>query len=101
MSPRPNQQQLERAAEMLRAVADRYRLRILMHLAERELNVGQLSEIEGEKITTISARLKVLFAARLVSRRRAGHTIIYAIADTHVLNLVDNAIAHACEAHGP
>ena len=46
---------------------------------------------------TMSARLKVLLAARLVNRRRAGQMAIYAIADTHVLNLVDNAVAHACE----
>jgi DNA-binding transcriptional ArsR family regulator len=86
---------------MFRAVADPNRLRVLIRLAEGELNVGQLCEVEGEKIATMSARLKVLSAARLVSRRRAGQTIIYAIADTHVLNLVDNAIAHACETHSP
>ena len=45
----------------------------------------------------MSARLKVLLTARLLKRRRVGQTIIYALADTHVLNLVDNAIAHACE----
>lgn len=97
MGEEPKQRQLEMAAEMLRALADPHRLRVLMRLAKGELNVSQLSELEKEKITTMSARLKVLSAARLVKRRRAGQTIIYAIADAHVLNLVDNAVAHACE----
>jgi ArsR family transcriptional regulator len=84
---------------MLRALADPHRLRVLIRLAQGELNVGQVAELEKEKITTVSARLKVLLTARLLKRRRVGQTIIYAIADTHVLNLVDNAIAHACESH--
>ena len=95
----PDQRQLELAADMLRALADPHRLRVLIRLARGDLNVGQLAELEKEKITTMSARLKVLLTARLLRRRRVGQTIIYAIADTHVLNLVDNAIAHACENH--
>jgi ArsR family transcriptional regulator, lead/cadmium/zinc/bismuth-responsive transcriptional repressor len=91
--------QLELAAEMLRALADPARLRILLRLSEGELNVGQLAKLENDRISTISARLKVLLNARLVKRRRAGQAIIYSIADTHVLNLVDNVLAHAGEHH--
>lgn len=99
MGVEPDQHQLEMAADMLRALADPQRLRVLIRLADGELNVSQIAKLEKEKITTISARLKVLSAGRLVKRRRAGQTIIYAIADAHVLNLVDNAIAHACDIH--
>ena len=95
----PSEHQLEAAAEILRALADPHRLRILLRLAKGELNVGQLAELEQEKMQTMSARLKVLLAARLVSRRREGQAAIYAIADAHVLSLVDNAIAHAAENH--
>ena len=91
--------QLETAAEILRALADAHRLRVLIRLAESELNVSQLAELENEKMQTMSARLQVLLAARLVKRRRAGQTALYAIADAHVLNLVDNALAHASETH--
>ncbi len=95
----PELRQLEMAAEILGALADPQRLRVLIRLADGELNVGQLAKLEQEKITTVSARLKVLSAARLVKRRRVGQKIIYAIVDAHVLNLVNNAIAHACETH--
>jgi len=99
MRSEPEQHELELAAEMLKALADPSRLRLLLRLAKSELSVGEIADLEQEKITTISARLKVLSTARLLKRRRDGQTIFYSIADAHVLNLVDNAIEHACEAH--
>jgi len=87
--------QLAAAAGMFKALSDPLRLKTLMLLAEKERSVGELSELEGEKIGTVSARLKVLLGARLVSRRREGQNAIYSIADHHVLALVNNAIDHA------
>jgi ArsR family transcriptional regulator len=94
-----DRQQLEEAAVMFRALADPARLQTLIILSAGERNVGELAEIEGHKIGTISARLKVLLQARLVKRRREGKAVIYALADAHVLSLVRNAVEHACEQH--
>lgn len=80
---------------MFRALSDSRRLQTLVHLSDRERSVGELAELNGEKIATVSARLKVLLSARLVKRRRAGQNIYYAITDAHVLNLVRNAVEHA------
>ncbi|MDF3905935.1 MULTISPECIES: metalloregulator ArsR/SmtB family transcription factor [Paracoccus] len=91
--------QLEETAAMFKALADPARLRTLILLAEQERNVGELAEIEGVQIGTVSARLKLLLQARLVARRREGKAAIYSIADAHVLQLVENAIAHICEEH--
>jgi len=91
------EQQLTLAAEMFKALSDPLRLKTLMLLAEQERTVSELSFLEGEKIGTVSARLKVLLAARLVLRRKEGQNAIYSIADHHVLALIDNAIDHACE----
>ena len=97
----PSSRQLELAAEMLKALADSRRLRMMLRLAPGEMSVSQLAKWEEEKITTTSARLKVLLTARLLKRRRQGQTILYSIADAHVLSLVDNVIEHACEeSHG-
>jgi DNA-binding transcriptional ArsR family regulator len=98
MVPDPSTRQLELAAEMLKALADPHRLRVMLRLAHGEMNVSQLAELDKEKITTVSARLKILLTARLLNRRRVGQTAVYSIADTHVLNLVHNSIEHACEA---
>ena len=90
-------EQREDAAAIFKALADPARLQTLLILAAGELNVSELAEIEGEKTGTVSARLQVLLNARLVKRRREGQAVFYAIADDHVLNLVTNAIEHACE----
>ena len=75
---------------MFQALADSERLRLLLRLAEGEACVSELAEYEGEKITTVSARLKTLFTVRLVKRRREAKHIFYALADEHVLPLVRN-----------
>lgn len=93
------EKQLEMASSMFKALSDPLRLKTLMLLAEKERSVSELTELEGEKIGTVSARLKVLLTARLVKRRKDGQNAIYSIADHHVLALVENAIDHACEHH--
>jgi ArsR family transcriptional regulator len=45
----PQWHQLERAAEMLKALADPNRLGILLRLSKRELSVGELAEIDRRK----------------------------------------------------
>jgi len=87
--------QIDKAAAMFKALSDPLRLKTLMLLAQKERSVGELSQIEGEKIGTVSARLKVLLNAHLVTRRKEGQSAIYSIADAHVLALVKNALDHA------
>jgi ArsR family transcriptional regulator len=82
---------------MFRALGDPERLRLLLRLANSEACVSELAEEEGEKITTVSARLKILSIVRLVRRRREAKHIFYSLADEHVLPLVRNAIDHAAE----
>jgi len=95
MNRSTSQRQLEAAAAMFRALADPPRLKTLIWLAQKERTVTELAELTDEKIATVSARLKVLFMARLVKRRREGQNIRYAITDAHVINLVRNAVDHA------
>jgi ArsR family transcriptional regulator len=91
---------LERAAEMFRALGDPARLKMLHLLAGGESCVGELVEAAGEKFSTVSQRLSLLRAARLVTRRREKSHVFYALADDHVKDLVSNALAHAGEPEG-
>jgi ArsR family transcriptional regulator, lead/cadmium/zinc/bismuth-responsive transcriptional repressor len=93
----PTSDDLTFAAAMLHALGDPERLRILIRLGKGELCVSELAELEEEKLTTVSARLKLLFAVRLVARRRDAKHIYYALADDHVLRLIQSAIDHAAE----
>ena len=95
----PRRNDLDAAAAMLRALGDAERLRILVRLGRGELCVTELAELEGEKLSTVSARLKSLLAVRLVARRREAKHIFYALADDHVLSLIQSAVQHAAESH--
>lgn len=95
----PSPHRLEAAATMFDALSDTSRLATLLRLAAGEQSVSEIAAAEGAKVTTVSARLQVLHAARLVARRRDGKTVLYRIADRHVVTLVENAMAHADEKH--
>ena len=82
---------------MFQALGDSARLRLLARLASGEICVSELAELDGEKLTTVSARLKTLHDVRLVKRRREAKHIYYSLSDTHILRLVESAIEHAAK----
>jgi hypothetical protein len=49
---------LEQASAMFRALGDPARLRLLARLVDGEICVTELADLEQEKLTTVSARLK-------------------------------------------
>jgi DNA-binding transcriptional ArsR family regulator len=77
---------------MFRALGQPSRLRLLARLTTGDVCVSELAQLEGGKLTTISARLKTLHAAGLVKRRREAKHIYYALSNARVLRLVQNAI---------
>ena len=90
---------LERAARLFRALADESRLRTLELLSTREACVSEIAESSGEAVSTVSHRLRLLRSEGLVSRRRDGRHIYYALTDGHVSELLRNALEHAEEDH--
>ena len=85
------------AADMFKALADPDRLRLLARLADGETCVTELAALEDQKVTTVSARLKLLLGARLVSRRREAKLMYYRLTDDHVLQIVITALEHSAE----
>ena len=88
---------VERAAGIFRAMGDTARLRLLERLAHGEYCVTELAEFSGEGLSTISQRLRTLRSEGLVSRRRSGKHIYYGLADSHIADLISNALEHAGE----
>lgn len=89
---------LETASRLFRAIGDPARLRLLLSkLAQGEMCVTELAVSEGESLSTISQRLRVLRSENIIVRRRRGKHISYGLADQHVMDLVFNALAHASE----
>lgn len=90
---------IERAASLFRALGDESRLRTLELLSDREACVSEIAASSGEAVSTVSHRLRLLRNEGLVSRRRDGRHIYYALADAHVSELLRNALEHADEDH--
>jgi ArsR family transcriptional regulator, lead/cadmium/zinc/bismuth-responsive transcriptional repressor len=88
---------VETAAGIFRAAGDPARLRLLERLCDGEACVSELAEQVKAQISTVSQQLRVLRNDNLVSRRRAGKHIFYALADEHIRDLVLSALAHAAE----
>jgi ArsR family transcriptional regulator, lead/cadmium/zinc/bismuth-responsive transcriptional repressor len=95
--PLASDEAFERAAAIFRAASDVSRLKLLERLADGEWCVTELAEAAGTGLSTVSQQLRLLRAERIVSRRRAGKHIYYALADAHVRDLILNALEHAAE----
>jgi len=95
--PRFTDRELELAANMCQAMADPSRLRLLLWLQQGERCVSELVELEKAKLSSVSARLQLLYSARLVTRRREAKHVFYALADAHVRSLLGNILHHAAE----
>lgn len=89
---------VKRAASLFRAMGDPARLRLLERLAAHgEQCVSELAEASGDGMSTVSQRLRLLRNENLVSRRREGKHIHYALVDEHVRALIEAALEHAAE----
>jgi len=80
----------ELVARRFRALADPTRLRILDLLRRREeASVGEITAALGSSQQNVSKHLGALHAAGVLSRRRDGNRVIYAIADESVLEICE------------
>lgn len=97
----PKPESLQGAAALFRAMGDPHRLRLLELLKNGERCVSEIVDAVDENFSTVSQRLKILLSEGLISRRRAGTHLYYSLADRHVVDLIQNALAHADELASP
>jgi DNA-binding transcriptional ArsR family regulator len=76
------------AAAFLKALGHEGRLMILCHLTEGERSVTELEHLLGQRQAAVSQQLARLRLEGLVSTRRDGKAIHYAILDPKVLRIV-------------
>jgi DNA-binding transcriptional ArsR family regulator len=76
-------------AARLRVIGDPNRIRILDLLRDGELSVAQITERLGTSQQNASKHLGILLQAGIVSRRRAGTSSYYAVADEGVFALCE------------
>jgi ArsR family transcriptional regulator, lead/cadmium/zinc/bismuth-responsive transcriptional repressor len=93
-------EELERVAEMFKALSDPTRLRILSVLGGGEACVHDLCARIGMSQPAVSHQLRLLRVGRLVKGRRRGREVIYSLDDRHVMELIGAARSHAGHAKG-
>ena len=81
-----NEVELQRTANVARALSDPKRLCVLETLATGERSVGGLSRDVGCQVPNMSQHLAVLRSAGLVAARREGTTVFYRLADPRVID---------------
>jgi DNA-binding transcriptional ArsR family regulator len=81
-------------AQTMQALATPSRVRILAHLRRSPSAVGELAEAVEMERSAVSQQLRVLRHLGLVIGERRGRSIIYALHDSHVADLLDQAVFH-------
>lgn len=84
---------LELVARRLQAVAEPTRIRLIMLLEQREATVGGLTDELATTHQNVSKHLAVLYQLGIVTRRKQGNKVFYALADYSTLRLVEQATA--------
>lgn len=82
-------------ATTLQALATPSRLLILDRLREGPATVGELAVAVEMGQSAVSHQLRLLRNLGLVDGARQGRSVVYSLYDTHVAELLDQAIYHA------
>ena len=78
----------ELKADLFRALSHPARIRILEVLADGERSVGDIAPLVGIEASHLSQQLGVLRRASLVTTRREGSSVFYAIRDEATVELL-------------
>lgn len=90
----PPDEELQELAEFFKVFGDATRLKILNVLMVSEMCVQDIAESIGMSESAVSHQLRVLKQMDLVKNRRDGKTIFYALADSHILTILNTGIEH-------
>lgn len=93
----PSDQVVERSVKLLKGFADTTRLRILCLLLESEVCVHDLVDVLDISQSGVSHQLRILREARLVKSRKEGRHVYYRLHDSHIGEMLKNALAHEME----
>lgn len=93
----PDRPARETTVTLLKGFADETRLTILCLLREGEVCVHDIVEAMDISQSGVSHQLRILRDARLVTSRKEGRHVFYRLADDHVKQLLENALAHGAE----
>jgi DNA-binding transcriptional ArsR family regulator len=80
---------VDQIAQRFRVMGEPMRIRLLDCLRSGDMSVQELTNALGTTQQNVSKHVGVLHAAGVVSRRREGSRVLYAIADDSVFDLCE------------
>jgi ArsR family transcriptional regulator, lead/cadmium/zinc/bismuth-responsive transcriptional repressor len=93
----PDSDVLQSLADFFKVFGDSTRIRILYVLFQSEMCVGDLAQTLGLNQSAISHQLRILKQMKLVSNRREGKIVYYALADSHIKTIINQGLEHISE----
>lgn len=93
----PGEDTLFELSDLFKLFGDSTRLKILYCLFSSEMCVCDIATLLQMSQSAISHQLAVLKRGRLISARRDGKTVFYALADDHVRTVINQGMEHVTE----
>lgn len=90
-----NTETLSHVTDIFKALSETNRIRIMYLLSQSSSSVGHIAHTLNMGQSNVSHQLRILKQAHLVKSTREGQSMIYSIDDTHVTDLLKQAIHHA------
>lgn len=88
------------AVELLKAMANEWRLMILCQLADGEKTVSELQEILGLSQSALSQHLAVLRREKIVKSRKHAQSVTYSLAGDEAPKVMNTLHEVFCETQG-
>ena len=86
--------EIQKLADIYKALGDPTRLRILHCLKNSEMCVCDISVILEMSQSAISHQLRVLRNLKLVKHRKEGKMVYYSLDDNHIFRILDEGLIH-------
>src|SRR5210317_2191841 len=88
------------ACELLKAMANEWRLMILCQLSEGERTVSELQSVLGLSQSALSQHLAVLRREKIVSARKDAQSVFYSLAGDEATKVMETLHELFCGARG-
>ena len=93
----PTEERFFELADFFKVIGDSTRSKILWALDNGEMCVCDIAVLLGMSKSAVSHQLRVLRDSDLVRYRREGKVVFYSLADDHVKEIFEMAVAHLDE----
>lgn len=82
------EEDIERAAQSMKAMSHPLRLKILCTLGDREISVQEIVELVGTSQSNISQHLAILRDKGILASRKDANRVYYRVGDARTLRLI-------------